>query len=181
MLAWEAETGNCFRCNGSGQESLGWSKAEGPRYRQCSRCGGTGKAPQQKPVESGSEHPTPSAPQAPDELFKLLDAEDPLLKAPQSIFTTTNTSTADEIHLRGIKAALATHNPPNPAPLLWLLWNHLGSQSPVGQSIREYLGMGQFDRMTEEQIDAAKHWREAKWRRLHKQAPTPAQSENPQP
>ena len=89
--------------------------------------------------------------------------------------------TADEIYLRGIKAALATHNPPNPAPLLWLLWNHLGSQSPVGQSIREYLGMGRFDHMTEEQIDAAKHWREAKWRRLHKQAPTPAQSENPQP
>jgi len=47
MLAWEAETGNCFRCGGSGQESFGWSKAEGRLYRQCSRCGGTGKAPQQ--------------------------------------------------------------------------------------------------------------------------------------
>jgi hypothetical protein len=83
MLAWEAETGNCFTCGGDGQEQFGWSKAEGRRYRQCSRCGGTGKAPQQKPVESGSEHPTPSAPQALDELFKLLDAEDPLLKAPE--------------------------------------------------------------------------------------------------
>ena len=52
----------------------------------------------------------------------------------------------------------ATHNPPNPAPLLWLLWNHLGSQSPVGQPIREYLGMGQFDRMTKEQVEAAKQY-----------------------
>jgi len=70
--------------------------------------------------------------------------------------------TADEIHLRGIKAALATHNPPNPAPLLWLLWNHLGSQSPVGQPIRECLGMGQFDHMTEEQVEAAKQYVECK-------------------
>ena len=47
FFAWEAQTGDCFKCGGSGQESFGWSKAEGKRYRQCSRCGGTGKAPQQ--------------------------------------------------------------------------------------------------------------------------------------
>ena len=56
MLAWEAETGNCSTCGGDGQEQFGWSKAEGKRYRQCSRCGGTGKAPQQtlftEPTES---------------------------------------------------------------------------------------------------------------------------------
>lgn len=44
------------------------------------------------------------------------------------------------------------------APLLWLLWNHQGSGSPVGQPIRKYLGMGQFQGMTKEQVEAAKSY-----------------------
>ena len=66
------------------------------------------------------------------------------------------------------------------APLLWLLWNHLGSQSPVGQVIREYLGMGRFERMTEEQIEAADHWSRENWRRLRQQ-PSAPQPEDSQP
>jgi hypothetical protein len=44
------------------------------------------------------------------------------------------------------------------APLLWVLFNHLGAGSPVGQPIRRYLGMGQHDRMTDKQMDAATRW-----------------------
>lgn len=39
------DTGNCWDCKGSGQEYYGWSKATGARYRQCERCGGSGKDP----------------------------------------------------------------------------------------------------------------------------------------
>ena len=52
----------------------------------------------------------------------------------------------------------AAHDATNAAPLLWLLWNHQGSSSPVGQPIRKYLGMGQFQRMSKEQVEAAKSW-----------------------
>jgi len=65
---------------------------------------------------------------------------------------------SDLIRRQASSVPPVTHNPPNPAPLLWLLWKHLGSQSPVGQPIREYLGIGQFDRMTEEQVEAAKQY-----------------------
>ena len=44
------------------------------------------------------------------------------------------------------------------APLLWVLWNHQGSGSPVGQPIRKYLGMGQFQGMSKEQVETAKSW-----------------------
>jgi hypothetical protein len=44
------------------------------------------------------------------------------------------------------------------APLLWVLWHHMGGNSPVGQPIRKYLGMGQFERMSKEQVKAAKGW-----------------------
>lgn len=44
------------------------------------------------------------------------------------------------------------------APLLWVLWHHQGGKSDVGQPIRKYLGMGQFERMSDKQIDVAKHW-----------------------
>jgi hypothetical protein len=56
--------------------------------------------------------------------------------------------------------APVTHDLTNAAPLLWVLWNHLGGSSPIGQPIRQYLGMGQFERMTEEQIEAAKQYRD---------------------
>ena len=42
------------------------------------------------------------------------------------------------------------------APLLWVLYNHQGAYSPIGQPIRQYLGIGQFEPMTADQIQAAK-------------------------
>ena len=42
--AYEAETGKCWDCKGTGQTWAGWSKAEGTHYRECQRCGGTGEA-----------------------------------------------------------------------------------------------------------------------------------------
>jgi len=56
--------------------------------------------------------------------------------------------------------APVTHDLANTAPLLWVLWNHLGGSSPIGQPIRQYLGMDQFERMTEDQIQAAKQYRD---------------------
>jgi hypothetical protein len=44
--AYEAETGKCWDCKGTGQTWAGWSKAEGTRYRECQRCKGTGEAQQ---------------------------------------------------------------------------------------------------------------------------------------
>jgi hypothetical protein len=41
---WEAETGLCSHCGGSGQQLNGVSVAEGPWYRTCGGCGGAGKA-----------------------------------------------------------------------------------------------------------------------------------------
>ncbi|QSQ14082.1 hypothetical protein [Myxococcus landrumensis] len=41
---WEAETGKCSKCGGSGEEGAGWSKEGGSRYRTCTRCNGSGKA-----------------------------------------------------------------------------------------------------------------------------------------
>jgi hypothetical protein len=41
---WEADTGLCSYCGGSGQQLKGVSVAEGPSYRTCGGCGGTGQA-----------------------------------------------------------------------------------------------------------------------------------------
>ena len=41
---YEAETGLCWHCKGTGQVAVGWSRAEGIRYETCRRCAGTGKA-----------------------------------------------------------------------------------------------------------------------------------------
>lgn len=46
------------------------------------------------------------------------------------------------------------------ALLLWALWNHQGGHSPVGQAIRKYLGMGQFENMALKQVEAAKKYEE---------------------
>ena len=43
-LAYEAETGNCHKCGGSGQEWRGWSAIDGNKYESCHYCLGTGKA-----------------------------------------------------------------------------------------------------------------------------------------
>lgn len=45
--------------------------------------------------------------------------------------------------------------------LLWALYHHQGGNSPVGQPIRAALGIGQHDRLTDEQIAKAKQWAEA--------------------
>lgn len=41
---WEAETGKCADCFGRGYCVVGWSKAEGEKYRGCTRCKATGAA-----------------------------------------------------------------------------------------------------------------------------------------
>ena len=41
---WEAETGLCSHCGGSGQQVQRVSITEGVSYRTCTACGGTGKA-----------------------------------------------------------------------------------------------------------------------------------------
>ncbi len=41
--------------------------------------------------------------------------------------------------------------------LLWILWHHQGG-SPDGRACRRALGMGEHDRMTEEQLAIAKKW-----------------------
>jgi hypothetical protein len=40
--------------------------------------------------------------------------------------------------------------------LLWALYNHQGANSPVGQSIRKFLHIGQFAELTVSQIIEAK-------------------------
>lgn len=42
--AYEARTGNCSECQGSGQVIKSWSVAEGVKTRDCTPCGGTGRA-----------------------------------------------------------------------------------------------------------------------------------------
>lgn len=42
--------------------------------------------------------------------------------------------------------------------LLWVLWHHQGGNSPVGQPIRTVLGIGRFDRLTDDQVADAKRW-----------------------
>jgi hypothetical protein len=44
------------------------------------------------------------------------------------------------------------------APLLWVLYRHQGGSSPVGQPIRRYLGMGEHEHLTPQQIRAARSW-----------------------
>lgn len=44
-LDYETETGKCCKCAGSGKEFGGWDHITGNKYRDCVRCGATGKAP----------------------------------------------------------------------------------------------------------------------------------------
>ena len=44
VKAWEAKTGNCATCRGTGNEWRGWSVNEGSRYNQCTKCHGSGKS-----------------------------------------------------------------------------------------------------------------------------------------
>lgn len=45
--------------------------------------------------------------------------------------------------------------------LLWTLYHHQGGSSHIGQPIRKLLGIGQHERMTDEQIQQAKAFGEA--------------------
>jgi hypothetical protein len=47
---------------------------------------------------------------------------------------------------------------PKVAPLLWVLWHHLGANSTVGQPIREYLGIGRSDLLTDGQTKVAQEY-----------------------
>jgi hypothetical protein len=60
---YEAATGACHECGGSGAEWAGWSSDAGNRYRICSRCLGTGNAPtamarEATPVGEANLNPT---------------------------------------------------------------------------------------------------------------------------
>jgi hypothetical protein len=46
------------------------------------------------------------------------------------------------------------------AGMLWTLLHNQGRSSPVGKPIRAFLGMGQSEAMTQEQINAAKAFAE---------------------
>jgi hypothetical protein len=43
-IAYEAETGHCWNCKGTGQVVHKISVTEGTTYRPCARCGGSGEA-----------------------------------------------------------------------------------------------------------------------------------------
>lgn len=60
------------------------------------------------------------------------------------------------------------------AAIAWVLWHHQGGSSPVGQPLRFALGMGQHDRMTDQQIAEAKRfaaWANATTEDFHQRAP----------
>lgn len=59
-------------------------------------------------------------------------------------------------HLVPIAANGPEHTDWGRAALLWVLWHHQGGSSPTGQAVRFALGMGQFDRMTSDQVAQAK-------------------------
>lgn len=42
--AYEADTGLCWDCQGTGKTFASWSAKEGTTYRKCSRCDGSGKS-----------------------------------------------------------------------------------------------------------------------------------------
>lgn len=46
---YEAATGNCGDCFGNGEVFASWHHIDGTKYRKCSRCHGTGKAPEATP------------------------------------------------------------------------------------------------------------------------------------
>ena len=60
------------------------------------------------------------------------------------------------------------------APLLWVLWYHQGAKSHVGQPIRKYLGMGQFERMSDQQIEVAKRWAQSNSQASSREVAEPA-------
>lgn len=49
MADYEAETGKCKECAGSGLRLIGWVVETGNRFEPCRRCAATGKAPEVQP------------------------------------------------------------------------------------------------------------------------------------
>jgi hypothetical protein len=73
------------------------------------------------------------------------------------------------------------------ALLLWLLWHHQGARSDVGQPIRDLLGMGRYEPMSDEQLRIAREWGD-QWLRGEKKtlaqphpAPSPATTPEARP
>lgn len=50
--AYEASTGNCRNCYGTGQQWCGWSADTGDKYCPCACCNETGRATQPLPPQS---------------------------------------------------------------------------------------------------------------------------------
>lgn len=46
---YEAETGGCHACAGTGQWYSGWNRDTGNRFKPCPRCNATGKATEVRP------------------------------------------------------------------------------------------------------------------------------------
>ena len=44
VLRWQAETGSCVHCGGSGTNLTSWSAETGAVYGPCGKCQGTGRA-----------------------------------------------------------------------------------------------------------------------------------------
>lgn len=42
--------------------------------------------------------------------------------------------------------------------VLWVLWGHQGGSSQVGQPLRKFLGIGAYDRLTDEQLASARRF-----------------------
>ena len=58
--------------------------------------------------------------------------------------------------LADLRSRIETIQSEEQAALLWTLWHHQGGSSHIGQPIRKLLGIGQHDRLTDEQIAEAK-------------------------
>jgi len=89
------------------------------------------------------------------------------IKALEAATHWSSTSRPFKAALLAGMAALAARQPVEMSPdftdtaraaIAWVLWHHQGGSSPVGQPLRFALGMGQHDRMTDQQIAEAKRF-----------------------
>jgi hypothetical protein len=55
LLKWEAETGYCHECSGTGLRWSGWNHERGNRYEPCKRCKATGIDPNRCATEHTGE------------------------------------------------------------------------------------------------------------------------------
>ncbi|TGY35214.1 hypothetical protein [Stenotrophomonas maltophilia] len=117
-----------------------------------------------------------------DALLKLADKWDHAKQVPRYVDNDGVHSCSDELR------ALASRQPGTQEPvemtaeftdtgraaIAWVLWHHQGGSSPVGQPLRFALGMGQHDRMTDQQIAEAKRfaaWAGATTESFHRRSP----------